>query len=389
MKRISLVLMLAASLGAVQYACAQVGPCARSSTPQCLDSQTITTSGNAVTITGNGGLAAAFELIIAGSPSTVSIVTRGCGDSGTCTTLDTYTTVANSVRSPTVATPYAYYTVTASWTGGTSVSVKVNTRQTTAAVQGGGAVGLVAASTPAFSPTPGSYGSTQSVTPSCTNGTMTYNITGSAPVLTSTPISVATSETIKAACTGNGYNPAFASGAYTITYAPTDNFPGSSLSANWTVSTGAFAIASNLYTGNSAAAIAVAYWNAGTAPNDQFAQMTIGGTPATGGDVGVVVRWQSGSASGYALDVTSAGANLRAYTSGSSALLASATITVSPGDVFKLDVQGTTLNAYQNGVGITGLTGITDATYASGQGGIFAYDNQGNQKAGTWSAGTP
>ena len=56
--------------------------------PQCKDSQTITTSGNSIKIYGNGGLAFAAEEVIAGSPSTVSIVIAGCGDSGTCTTLD-------------------------------------------------------------------------------------------------------------------------------------------------------------------------------------------------------------------------------------------------------------------------------------------------------------
>ena len=98
--------------------------------------------------------------------------------------------------------------------------------------------GLVPASTPSFSPVAGTYSGTQSVTPSCTYGTMTYNISGSAPVLTSTPISVATSETINAECSGTGYTPTFASATYVIVpihYAftafvlgtPRNNFSGS------------------------------------------------------------------------------------------------------------------------------------------------------------------
>ena len=118
---------------------AQVGSCASNNSPQCRDSQVISSSGAYITVYGNGGLAASFEEVIAGSPSTVSIVVKGCGEAGTCSTLDTYTTVANAIRAPSIIAPYAYYTVTASWTGGTAVSVTVNARQSTAALQGSGA----------------------------------------------------------------------------------------------------------------------------------------------------------------------------------------------------------------------------------------------------------
>ena len=102
-------------------------------------SDTISRSGGTVTF-GNplGALTVAFEEIIAGSPATVSIVIQGCMQGGTCSTVDTYTTVANSVRQPTVSL-YDYFSVAASWTGGSQVSVTINaTLSTVPIVSGGG-----------------------------------------------------------------------------------------------------------------------------------------------------------------------------------------------------------------------------------------------------------
>jgi hypothetical protein len=81
---------------------------------------------------------ASMEEIIAGSPATVSVVIQGCMRGGTCTTLDTYTTVANAIRTPTISTVYDYFSVAASWTGGTNVSVTINTTLTTASSGSGG-----------------------------------------------------------------------------------------------------------------------------------------------------------------------------------------------------------------------------------------------------------
>ena len=76
---------------------------------------------------GAAAMVASFDLKINGTaPSGLTITTSGCGLLGGCDTLDTYTTIANSLRKPTVAAAYNYFTVTASWTGGnstTSVSV--------------------------------------------------------------------------------------------------------------------------------------------------------------------------------------------------------------------------------------------------------------------------
>jgi hypothetical protein len=63
--------------------------------------------------------------VIFGSPATVSIVIQGCSAGGTCDTLDTYTNVAASIRGQRISGVYAYFVVTASWSGGTNVSVGV------------------------------------------------------------------------------------------------------------------------------------------------------------------------------------------------------------------------------------------------------------------------
>jgi hypothetical protein len=117
--------------------------CNLNATPVCTDDQTITNSGQTIPIKSNAGLVPAFEYVINGSPSTISIVIQGCGKLGTCQTLDTYTTVANALRNPTVTLPYDHYTVTATWTGGSLVSVHVATRITTA-VNGNGGSGTAA-----------------------------------------------------------------------------------------------------------------------------------------------------------------------------------------------------------------------------------------------------
>ncbi|MGH9522727.1 MAG: hypothetical protein ACRD3E_09375 [Terriglobales bacterium] len=105
----------------------------------CRNSQTISTSGNSVTINNYvGAVTSTFEVKIAGAPDTVNVVIQGCMKGGTCDTLDTYTTVADSIRKPTISTVYDKYVVTASWTGGASPSVTVNTTATIARNSSGG-----------------------------------------------------------------------------------------------------------------------------------------------------------------------------------------------------------------------------------------------------------
>lgn len=125
--------------------------CENQTTRSCIHNVTITTSGTTVRIPNNGGLVPSFEELITGAPSTVSIVILGCGMQNTCDTLDTYTTVANSVRAPTIAKYYDHYYATASWTGGTAVAVQIVAEITSARfAPGAGGGGASFSSTPGF-----------------------------------------------------------------------------------------------------------------------------------------------------------------------------------------------------------------------------------------------
>ena len=90
--------------------------------------QTITVSGAQITITNSiSSTNGIFGETIFGSPATSSIVISGCTSAGTCTTLDTYTGLTNANRIPAIGSvTYSYFTVSATWTGGTNVSVQIS-----------------------------------------------------------------------------------------------------------------------------------------------------------------------------------------------------------------------------------------------------------------------
>jgi hypothetical protein len=94
--------------------------------------QTATTNGQMLMFLDPiGSLTASFEYSFQGTaPSTTSITIQGCGLSGTCSsTLDTCTTVANTIRQVTASTgPYASWQVIVSWTGG-DATTKVTVSQ--------------------------------------------------------------------------------------------------------------------------------------------------------------------------------------------------------------------------------------------------------------------
>jgi hypothetical protein len=75
---------------------------------------------------GFGALTASFEELIQGSPDTLSVVINGCKQGGTCDTLDTYTTVTDSIRGPSISKLYDYFTASATWSGGIGVVVTIN-----------------------------------------------------------------------------------------------------------------------------------------------------------------------------------------------------------------------------------------------------------------------
>lgn len=152
-----------------------------STTPRtCADSQTTSTSGTVLTIQNNGGLVPSFEELFTGSPATVSVVIKGCATGGTCDVLETYTTVANSVRSPTVSKIYSYYTVTPSWTGGTSPTFTVNTYITTSRTAGSGGGGSGTVTSVAATGDGTVLNSTVTGSPITSSGTLAFSLANAA-----------------------------------------------------------------------------------------------------------------------------------------------------------------------------------------------------------------
>lgn len=115
------------------------------------ENQTITTSGTSWTLrNSNGAMSLSIAEQFTGTPSTVSIVIQGCsqGVSGSsttpvCETIDTYTTVTDAIRSPTLSKPYYQFIITASWTGGSSPTVVFHSTATIARNGSGGGSGSV------------------------------------------------------------------------------------------------------------------------------------------------------------------------------------------------------------------------------------------------------
>ena len=102
-------------------------------------SQQINVSGSVITIT-NSIQSTSLTLVytIQGGPSTVSIAVQGCTAAASCTLLDTYTSAFNATRPlQSLSTAYSYFTVSATWIGGTNVSVTVGSFLKSPANSGG------------------------------------------------------------------------------------------------------------------------------------------------------------------------------------------------------------------------------------------------------------
>ena len=155
------------------------------------------------------------------------------------------------------------------------------------------------------------------------------------------------------------------------------------LGANWTTvfSTFAPAIVSNQCNEGTINQENDAFWSALTWPNNQWAEVSIIVASGSGDYVGPGLRNASGSVfSSYVVYVVGplgASSLLEVYktVSGASTLLASATFTVAANDVIRLTVEGTTLNAYQNGILRHGP--LTDSALASGSAGLAMYNSAG------------
>lgn len=114
---------------------------------QSAPSITITTSGGTAQISNaNGALQTSWEEIPGGGPATVSVTIQGCMKGGTCdTAADTNTATTAVIRNVTFTKPYTSFLITASWTGGTAVTMTINPALSTAQGASGSGSGTVSA----------------------------------------------------------------------------------------------------------------------------------------------------------------------------------------------------------------------------------------------------
>lgn len=169
-----------------------------------------------------------------------------------------------------------------------------------------------------------------------------------------------------------------------------DNFPGTSLSGNWTVLTSVFSVVSGVATDN-ASAIGSAYWNAVSFPANQYSQGSMFVSYIYGAGVGVRIQSTTPVASpGYGyfcywrfndqlvhLDVSSP--------SGVTSLGTISEPSVTTGTVIKATAVGSTISCYLNGISVLSTT---DSTWAAGHAGIFSNSSTpGNEGISNWSAG--
>ncbi|MDF1550818.1 MAG: immunoglobulin domain-containing protein [Bacteroidales bacterium] len=115
--------------------------------------------------------------------------------------------------------------------------------------------------------------------------------------------------------------------------------------------------------------------------DDQYAEITMDAI-ISGADRGICVRASTGNA--YVLTVSTGTAWLGKEVAGSwSNLDVAYSLTFNPGDVLRLSVKGTVLQALRNGLPIAGLGNengeFTDAALATGKPGIFGYGGTGTQ----------
>lgn len=155
--------------------------------------------------------------------------------------------------------------------------------------------------------------------------------------------------------------------------------------ANWANVTGQAIIQSNAMTGNTNAASSMYRWTGETWTDHQSSEGPCN-IAAGGGTVGVAVRVQSGSFSGYAAEVGVAASPtvyISRYDSGTYNNLQSNTETFVNGDNLYMEHDASdNITVKINTTTIYGPT--TDATYGSGDVGVSAYDDNQNTFLLSW-----
>jgi hypothetical protein len=159
----------------------------------------------------------------------------------------------------------------------------------------------------------------------------------------------------------------------TLPATDTFNRANGGLGANWTTIDQAYTILSNEAVPNNSSLTSVVRWTADTFEDDQYTQAKINRTIDDGlHQAGVCVRMSADTGAGadYYYIRWSTSCNIRKIVNGAATSLASFTCCAN-NSVVKISVVGTTQAAY---CGTTQQTTSTDATHASGNGGLFGID---------------
>jgi hypothetical protein len=130
---------------------------------------------------------------------------------------------------------------------------------------------------------------------------------------------------------------------------------------------------SNQVTGQVSSSNNGAYINSVTPPDDQYFKLTYQQAVLSSGGGGPMCRTQTGSASGYLLQVFGVTIALARFDSGGYTSLATAGYTYAQGDVVQIQAVGTTIKAFLNGAEVLSTT---DSTYTSGRFGVYAFSEQ-------------
>lgn len=165
-----------------------------------------------------------------------------------------------------------------------------------------------------------------------------------------------------------------------------DNFPGSALSANWTVLEGTFSVGSAavFMATHGADSRALAYWNANSCPNDQYSQ-GVAYSGGTSSPLGVAVRIQGSGENYYGFYCTSSTWTLFKVVAGTATTLDSGSHALTTNDILYLQAQGSTLTAKING---TVVSTKTDSSFTSGQPGFASEGTSSSNGLKTWTAGS-
>jgi hypothetical protein len=173
----------------------------------------------------------------------------------------------------------------------------------------------------------------------------------------------------------------------------TDNFDRANenpLNSNWTkagTNTNDLRVVSNEVIGTTNLARNAAYYSAGTFGADQYSEVSVDDD-----SIGPAVRIQTGQSylAGYTFreghPPEQAGLLViyRYLTDGTGSTISSVSGSVSPGDVLRLEMEGTTLTPYKNDVEVPGLA-VVDTTFTTGYPGIYTWVN--TVAADDWEGG--